>query len=360
MKTSILLFTFLFTVSAGIINSAKAQGVLTKDSMALVDLYNSTNGSSWKNHTNWLIGPVNTWYGVTVLGNRVINIFLEYNKMSGTIPASIGDLDSLREINFGSSNIHGKIPATIGNLSALVSLIFAGNHLTGNLPSTIFKLKKIALFDVSYNYLTAYNNDSFYLPNTRSFDFDLIVNRFTFNEIESIARSFPNAYYNPQQRITIHQHDNALAVSAGGTLSNNTYKWFKVGTAGATTIVGDSVFTPSSSGTYYVRVTNAVATKLTLTADSFVYIMPEAKSVSAQNQIHIYPNPVKDILKISGLNANLNSSIAVADVSGTIWMNTASQKQSTVNINVSKLQLGNYVLIITDDKNIRKLSFVKE
>jgi len=45
---------------------------------------------------------------------------------------------------------------------------------------------------------------------------------------------------------------------AGGTLSNNTCKWFMVGQTGNTTINGDSVFHPSQNGQYYVNVTNAI------------------------------------------------------------------------------------------------------
>ena len=282
------------------------------------------------------------------------------NNLSGTIPASITDLDSLKEISLTTNHLHRNIPINIGNFSALVFLDWSGNRLTGNLPYSISKLRKIQRFDVSYNLLTSKNNDSFYISIRRSFVLDLVVNRFTFNEIESVARSFTNTYYAPQQRIAIHQHENMLAVSAGGTLSNNTYKWFKVGTAGATIIPGDSVFVPASSGIYYVRVSNAVATKLTLSSDTFAYVKPEAKSMSAQNYTSIYPNPVKDILKITGLNTNVNMNITIADVGGIVRMNTTTGKQSTFNINVSKLQRGNYVLIITGDRNICKLNFMKE
>jgi len=42
-----------------------AQSFNTQDSLALVDLYNATNGPGWVNHTNWLTSkPVYTWYGV--------------------------------------------------------------------------------------------------------------------------------------------------------------------------------------------------------------------------------------------------------------------------------------------------------
>ena len=41
------------------------------DSLALVALYDSTDGDNWTTNTNWLTGPVSSWYGVTVSNGRV-------------------------------------------------------------------------------------------------------------------------------------------------------------------------------------------------------------------------------------------------------------------------------------------------
>ena len=46
------------------------------DSLALVELYNSTNGPGWTNNDNWLTGSIDTWYGITVSGDRVTEINL--------------------------------------------------------------------------------------------------------------------------------------------------------------------------------------------------------------------------------------------------------------------------------------------
>ena len=78
MKT---LFTFCllfaFCINAAI--TTKAQ-VDVNDSLALVDLYNSTNGPSWTHHDNWLTGPVGSWYGIYLTdgGKRVGYILIEY------------------------------------------------------------------------------------------------------------------------------------------------------------------------------------------------------------------------------------------------------------------------------------------
>jgi hypothetical protein len=71
-------------------------------------------------------------------------------------------------------------------------------------------------------------------------------NNFTFDGMELIAQKFSKtALYSPQKNIPTHQNGNTLSVSAGGTLSNNTYHWFKCeGTTPihVATIKGDSVF----------------------------------------------------------------------------------------------------------------------
>jgi hypothetical protein len=44
--------------------------------LALVALFNATDGDNWTDNTNWLTGNVNTWYGITTFDNRVIQIWL--------------------------------------------------------------------------------------------------------------------------------------------------------------------------------------------------------------------------------------------------------------------------------------------
>src|ERR1044072_5382653 len=74
------------------------------DSLALVDLYKTTNGQNWDDNAKWLTkNPVNTWYGITVTGKRVTGIKLNYNNLTDSLPPSIGNLAELRVLNlFGN------------------------------------------------------------------------------------------------------------------------------------------------------------------------------------------------------------------------------------------------------------------
>ncbi len=73
--------------------------VSIQDSLALVSLYEATDGASWNNNTNWLQGPVSTWYGVSLLGDRVYVLNLYNNGLNGYFPASIGQLTKIVELN---------------------------------------------------------------------------------------------------------------------------------------------------------------------------------------------------------------------------------------------------------------------
>jgi len=180
---------------------------------------------------------------------------------------------------------------------------------------------------------------------------DLSHNNFTFDGIELMAQrfSYQPRYYN-QKRIPIHQNGNALSVSAGGTLTNNTFKWYQYKQAGDTVVIkGDSVFHPKESGTYLVRVQNSVATLLTLFSDTIVYTARNERVMAfSENTLQqydkrklysFYPNPAKDILYVQ---TNNNATFSLLDQSGkTVLSANISSKGS---INISNLNAGLYYL----------------
>jgi Leucine-rich repeat (LRR) protein len=153
---------------------------LQQDSLALIALYNSTDGDNWTDKTNWLSpdSALDTWYGITVTDGRVTGLDLDYNNLAGTIPAAIDDLSALTNVNLNHNLISGSIPASIGNLQALTGLFMEtnlitgsippeignlgqleylhlqGNQLSGTIPETIWNLTRLLELDLSYNDLT--------------------------------------------------------------------------------------------------------------------------------------------------------------------------------------------------------------
>lgn len=95
---------------------------------ALKVLYNTTNGTKWKNNTNWLSDkPVNEWYGVNndIMGDYIIRLDLRDNNLCGEIPSELSKLmpkitsfpyygsSLLWQCNLENNNLYGKIPESV-------------------------------------------------------------------------------------------------------------------------------------------------------------------------------------------------------------------------------------------------------
>jgi len=440
MKRKSIFFYVVFVICTNTCINVRAQ-VNKQDSLALVDLYNSTNGPNWFINSNWLTGPVKTWFGITVIGGRVITINLWGNDLYGTIPSSIGNLANLTVLLLYNNQLIGSIPSSIGNLVNLTALSLEGNQLSGSIPSSIGNLVNLTFLNLGLNQLSGripsslgnlinfsrlflyYNRLSgsippslgnlvnlqyLYLSNnelsgsippslgnlvnlqdlnlTRNqlsgkippaianlqqlSALDLSYNRFTFNGMELVAQTFPFAIYSNQVRIPLHQNGNALSVSAGGTLNHNTYKWFRCGKTGntlITTITGDSVFHPSQSGIYHVKVTNSVATQLTLHSHPIKYVTPaqfvESASASSENALQqhdkmnffsVYPNPAKNILYVQ---TNGNAAVSLLNQSGKILLTT--NINGTGSISISGMAAGLYYLKNNETGETQKIIVIK-
>ncbi len=135
---------------------AQCTAVLESDSLALVELYNATDGDNWDNNSGWLVEPVAEWYGVTLsddncrvseislnnnnlIGelldlnlNNLQYLFLLGNALSGTIP-DFTNLNNLQKISLSYNNLSGTIP-DFTNLNNLQELSLQSNQLSGTIP----------------------------------------------------------------------------------------------------------------------------------------------------------------------------------------------------------------------------------
>ena len=75
--------------------------------------------------------------------------------------------------------------------------------------------------------------------------------------------------------------------------------------------------------------------------------------------VTLYPNPVKDVLKLAGLNANAKTTISIIDMHGRVIMKTTISNVST-SLNINQLQAGTYLAKIETNNNTTALKFVKE
>lgn len=267
MKKLYKILLFLFIILAALTpNTINAQPYPTNvgDSLALVDLYNNTNGPFWSYQWD-LNQPVSKWRGVTFINTpglegRVVGLSLYSNNMTGIIPSSIANLTAIMYISFWMNNLYGSIPTSIGNLTKLEMLDLSRNQLTGSIPASIGQLTKLRQINFNYNLLSGKipeemvaltNLDYLYLDD----------NYFTFDGFEPIYRSLTSTVLaiTPQANLTIHKNKGVLSVTANGTLANNSYFWHNLDVYNKdTTIIGDSTFTPVIEGRYTVTITNAI------------------------------------------------------------------------------------------------------
>ncbi len=147
LKTMMLiLFSFWSNMSFSQVN--------TDDSIALVALYNTTNGTNWYHNDNWLSGPVNTWWGITILGSYVHIITLESNNLNGYLSDGFTNVDSVRELNISNNHLTGVIPSTINEMTKLNGLLLSGNHFISPIPESIATLYSLINFRISNNDFT--------------------------------------------------------------------------------------------------------------------------------------------------------------------------------------------------------------
>lgn len=75
--------------------------------------------------------------------------------------------------------------------------------------------------------------------------------------------------------------------------------------------------------------------------------------------IKLYPNPVKNMLHVEGLNASSNTTLSIVDVRGKL-IQRVFINQSSYKYNIQQLPAGSYYLKVEADKKITTLPFIKE
>lgn len=87
ISNEVILPTFAYDTTNTQVCYNPALSITTDDCLALVVLYNTTNGSNWTQDTNWTTATdVTTWYGITVkeqgVRDRVAGIALPNNNLA--------------------------------------------------------------------------------------------------------------------------------------------------------------------------------------------------------------------------------------------------------------------------------------
>ena len=96
-----------------------------------------------------------SWDGITSNATSgVTELSLSTMRLTGTVPASLGNLTALEVLNLNTNMLTGTIPSALGSLTNLVQLELQMNELTGGIPSSLGSLAQLEFLLLSENRLS--------------------------------------------------------------------------------------------------------------------------------------------------------------------------------------------------------------
>lgn len=205
----------------------------------------------------------------------LINLTLAENRLTGPVPSSIGQLSQLEYLQLENNLLEGSIPTEIGNLPNLIFISLYSNRLSGRVPSEIGSLSNLEFLYLANNELSEFpdfsnaDNNSYVTVNVSN-------NKLTFEDLEPNFKPsgypyFLSMYYENQKEVPLYidLKTFTLSVDVGG--QNNQYEWYKNGAVVPGQNQSKLVIQPqdyTTENTFQCRVTNTIATKLTLYSET--------------------------------------------------------------------------------------------
>ena len=133
------------TMAALYLDTNKISGTIPKDIDNLVNLQALDLDNNY--FTGYLPSSLGRLQNLQILS-------VAKNKLGGLIPLTLGNLTALNMLNLRSNAFSSSIPSIVGNLTSLSSLSLASNSFTGQIPSEVFNISTLSDgLDLSHNNL---------------------------------------------------------------------------------------------------------------------------------------------------------------------------------------------------------------
>ncbi|PSS02903.1 Leucine-rich repeat receptor-like serine/threonine-protein kinase [Actinidia chinensis var. chinensis] len=128
---------------------------------------------------NYLSGTLSENVNSTSKPNKLSELNLSNNLLSGSLPFSLSNFSSLQTLLLGGNQFSGPIPPSIGELHQVLKLDLRGNSLSGEIPPEIGNCFHLTYLDLSKNNLSSSIPPE--ISNTRILNY-LNLSRNHFNE----------------------------------------------------------------------------------------------------------------------------------------------------------------------------------
>ncbi|GAA3767701.1 leucine-rich repeat domain-containing protein [Flavobacterium ginsengiterrae] len=173
---------------------------------ALVDFYNAMGGSNWNNKWDTNENNLNegAWTGLSIENGHVTGLNLSNtSNVSGSIPASFGNLKYLRNLSLYAGNYSKNLSTTdlnvLSELQSLETLDLQYCRIASAIPSSWSKLKKLKTINIYGNSITG-------LPEELGEIESLVTLEAGSNQIKSIPASVGNL----ENLVTLNFYSNQI------------------------------------------------------------------------------------------------------------------------------------------------------
>ncbi len=128
----------------GVTPAPSDPAALVGDCTTLLGLMDTLRGTASLNWATTL--SMDAWDGITVTGSRVTELHRSNHQLTGTIPAALNSLTSLRSLRLLTNQLSGSIP-DLSSLTSLEDLWIGQNQLSGSIPdlSSLTNLRRLYL-----------------------------------------------------------------------------------------------------------------------------------------------------------------------------------------------------------------------
>mmetsp|Transcript_15785 Transcript_15785/g.47378 ORF Transcript_15785/g.47378 Transcript_15785/m.47378 type:complete len:190 (-) Transcript_15785:85-654(-) len=145
--------SLLHTLSIALLSVLLCGSAVALDAGEIVALKDMQ--AEWGTQLGWQGTPSCDWTHVRCDSDgHVETLWLSFNQLGGSIPDSIGNLQSLEQLQLFNNQLNGSIPDSIGNLSELKFLLLDTNQLSGSIPNSICNLQSLHQLFLQNNTLT--------------------------------------------------------------------------------------------------------------------------------------------------------------------------------------------------------------